>query len=504
MAIQRTSRMRRVKAFQPRLNLTDLSGISNFAFLYLTTGVPDRKRPLYWGLPKGTLLICLALALLCVLTYAPSLSLPLLEDDYANIWGAQHYGSWAGFPAMFHDDVARVRATVYWTIYLVWKYFGLSPLAFRVSNLILQIFDTWLLYAIGLAWGRMRPAAFWAAAFFAVYEGHQEAVMWFSANNELLLFLFGGASLLCWIKASSRPANEWLLRAAGLLLFVLALLSKESAYIFVPLFLLATPVEEWRRSLPHLAPYCLLAAVMIVSVVLTRGHSFRFTDGSFSLHAPVWLTLPRNVGRVLWFWGLLSVTLIFMSSAAASVRKSALIALAWIAIALVPYSFLTYSTQIPSRQLYLASVGLSFLFGLAMVQLREITLASPQRAGRGPEFPKGTAPPVAATQAPFCAPFLKRSWLAAIVMLAVVGHNVGYIWIKKQRQFRERAEPTQELIQAARQTDGLLWVQCFPRHPSIAEAAVWVALNRYPSNLIFTPDQAAPLKPSATFCYKGH
>jgi hypothetical protein len=91
-----------------------------------------------------------------------------------------------------------------------------------------------------------------------------------------------------------------------------------------------------------------------------------------------------------------------------------------------------------------------------------------------------------------------------MVMLVVVAHNVGYIWIKKQRQFRERAEPTEELIRAAAQTGGLLWVQCFPRHPVIAEAAIFVALDRYPSNLIFTPAEATQRKPSATFCYGRH
>lgn len=407
-----------------------------------------------------------------MIAYSRSLSLPLLEDDYSNIWTAEHYGSVVGLPAMFHDDVARVRATVYWTIYLVWKCSGYSPLAFRVSNVILHILDCWLVYALGLAWTRMRSAAFWAAAFFAVYEGHQEAIMWFSGNNELLLFLFGGSSLWCWIKASSRPRSEWLLRAAGLLLFILALLSKESAYIFLPLFLLVTPSENWRRNIAHLLPYCVLAAIVIVSVAATRAHSFRFADGSFSLHAPFWLTLPRNVGRVLWFWGLLSAAVIFFTRAVVSVRKSALFALAWIAIALVPYSFLTYSPQIPSRQLYLASVGLSFLFGLGIVQLRQITSARP--------------------------------WIAAVVMFAVVAHNIGYIWVKKQRQFRERAEPTEALIRFARQTDGPIYVQCFPRHPSIAEAAIYVALDRYPSNLLFTPEQAAERKASATFCYREH
>jgi hypothetical protein len=420
-------------------------------------------------LSKRTVLACVALALLCVLAYAPSLFLPLLEDDYANIWQAEHYGGLHGFHLMFQDGVARVRATVYWTTYIVWKFFHFTPWAFRMSSVILHILDTWLLYAIGLAWPRMRSAAFWAAAFFAVYEGHQEAIMWFSGNSELLQFLFGGASLLCWMKAESRPRYEWALRIAGLLLFVLALLSKESAYIMLPLFLLAMPSQNRRRSLAHLLPYFALAGVAMVSVVLTRGHSFRFADGSFSLHAPVWLTLPRNFGRVLWFWGLLSAGVILFSSASAAVRKSALFALGWIGIALIPYSFLTYSPQIPSRQLYLASVGLSFLVGLAMVRVLQITK--------------------------------DRRWIAAAVMLAMVAHNVAYIWIKKQRQFRERAEPTEDLIRLARQTDGPIWVQCFPRHPSIAEAAIFVALDRYPSNLIFTAEQAAQSKPAATFCY---
>jgi len=38
---------------------------------------------------------------------------------------------------------------------------------------------TWLLYALGEWKGIGYSASFlWAAAFFAVYEGHQEALMW--------------------------------------------------------------------------------------------------------------------------------------------------------------------------------------------------------------------------------------------------------------------------------------------------------------------------------------
>ena len=107
-------------------------------------------------------------------------------------------------------------------------------------SLLLHILNTWLVYAIVAAWPRMRAPAFWAAAFFAVQEGHQEAVMWFTAINELWMFLFGAAALWWGIQRGHR--------IAGLVLFALALISKESAIIFLPLYWLVEP--NWRRLVP--------------------------------------------------------------------------------------------------------------------------------------------------------------------------------------------------------------------------------------------------------------
>ena len=104
-------------------------------------------------------------------------------------------------------------------------------------------------------------------------------------------------------------------------------------------------------------PYAVLAARRTGSIFLTRDNSFRFADGSFSLHAPFWITWPRGMFRVLWIWGWISAAIIWFRGDGEQ-RRSAALALAWIAIALVPYSFLTYSTAIPSRQTYLATVGL--------------------------------------------------------------------------------------------------------------------------------------------------
>jgi hypothetical protein len=303
----------------------------------------------------------------------------------------------------------------------------------------------------------MRPGALWAAAFFAVHEGHQEAVMWFSAINELLMFAFGAGALLCWMLARRRARGGWL-EIAGVILFALALLSKESAVIFLPLFLLTLPFKDWRRALPRLVPYAVLAGIAVASVVSTRAYSFRFSDGSFSLHAPFWITWPHSYFRLLWIWGFIAAAMLLWRKH----RVSLLPPLIWIGVALVPYSFLTYSTEIPSRQVYLASVGLALLFGLAVAQMPS------------------------------------RSWVPAVIALMLI-HNVAYLWVKKRGQFMERAAPTEQLIELARRTDGLIRVRCFPRSMSIAEEAVRLAIAP-PEKVLWSETSGHP--PAAEFCYQ--
>jgi hypothetical protein len=73
-------------------------------------------------------------------------------------------------------------------------------------------------------------------------------------------------------------------------LFALAMISKESAVILPALFFLAIPPAEWRRAIPRLLPYVILAALAAAAIFAAQSSSFRFSDGSFSLHAPFWIT----------------------------------------------------------------------------------------------------------------------------------------------------------------------------------------------------------------------
>jgi hypothetical protein len=203
-----------------------------------------------------------------------------------------------------------------------------------------------------------------------------------------------------------------------------------------------------------------LAALAVASIAQSHANSFRFNDGSFSLAAPFWITWPRSLARLLWFWGWIAGVAIWLMRDREA-RGVALRCVAWMGIALVPYSFLTYSTQIPSRQTYLASAGLALLVGLAATRL-----------GWG-----------------------RWALVAAAVLLL---HNVGYLWTKKQEQFVERAAPTAQLIAFAERTRGHIWVRCFPLPRIVADEAVRLGAGRAIGTLVWASEAGA-----SEFCYEG-
>jgi hypothetical protein len=255
--------------------------------------------------PKAKALQLLALALLAVIAYLPTLAQPFIEDDFPNLRPALDYGPISGWDEMARDSAQRTRATSFVFSYAIYRAFGLKPAAFYAANILLHIANCWLPFAAGRWRAIGFRVSFWAAAFFAVYEGHQEAVMWFSACNELLLFFFGFLSFLCWLLFLERETARWRHWGGAFFFFLLALLSKESAVILVVLFALPLlfPRRQWREGF-YLLPQVAIGVAYVVSIFMTRSHSFRFQDQSFVLSAPFWLTWVKSYSATLWFWGL--------------------------------------------------------------------------------------------------------------------------------------------------------------------------------------------------------
>jgi hypothetical protein len=307
---------------------------------------------------------------------------------------------------------------------------------------------------------------FWAAAFFAVYEGHQEAVMWYAAANELLLFLFGFLCLINWLTWLDRGQWHWFGLCA--VSFIFALLSKESSVVLIPLLLLVAMFGrfKWGRVL-MVVPFIIVAAVYSLMIFQTRDSSFRFHDQSFVLTAPFWETWTKSYFGLLLPWGWLAIAIL------ARQRKQTILTLSvvWIAIAFVPYMFVDYVHSIPSRQTYLASFGLALLVGAAIVHTIEIPAKAHQLA-------------------------------LGLTLIVLLAHNVVYLRFVKHKQFLVRAQPTEELISFSRSVAGPIYVRCFPRPPIIGDAAVEVMTGKPHGTLIWTEAEATARGTTQTFCYQ--
>lgn len=386
-----------------------------------------------------------ALAILATVPYLPFIGLPHISDDYLQIELARQWGPFEGWASLAADPLYRCRATslvlTYWTDLA----FGPSSSVFQIESIVLHVLATLALAALGW-WHRIGwPLAFVSAAFFAIHEGHQEAVVWYSALPELLVFLFGVTAVHCWIRWCEQPAGGGLCYAGALLLFVFALLSKESGVAVVGLM---AGICWWtrvpaRRAVMGMAPFVLLSLVYAALIFAAQNHHLHLNDGTFSSSAPAGTVMIRSIGRLLWIWGVPAVAMLWWRRG----RKGWLLLAAgfWMVVTILPYSFLTYMPRVPSRHVYWASAGLAFLVGGAWLSV-------------------------------WSRPRLK--WAAALAAAVMVIHNVGWLWWKKYPQYVRRAEPTEAFIRYVRDVQGPVRMKCFPYGPEVAERAARVRLGR--------------------------
>ncbi|MEO8371666.1 MAG: hypothetical protein ABI806_20935, partial [Candidatus Solibacter sp.] len=331
----------------------------------------DRNGPARFSRRQAAL-VAFSVLELSILAYGRALSLPFISDDYLQIKLARDYGSISNWGALAHDALYRCRATSLVLTYWLDGAIGLTPLYYNLASLLLHVVDSLLVFALGM-W---RPVG-WrvaglAACFFAVSQRHSEAVVWFSAVPELLVFFFVVGCFLFWIRWLNTRSAPILTYAGALGCYLLALLSKESEVAVVPLCVLAVLVHPARplRKLWGMAPFALIAGAYFGLDYAARQTHLHFNDGTFSLSAPFVETLLRSMGGLLWVWGFVSLLVLFTKTARPW-RPLLMLAAVWMAVTLLPYSFLTYMPRVPSRHTYMASVGLSFIVAAGMLAFRQ-------------------------------------------------------------------------------------------------------------------------------------
>jgi hypothetical protein len=311
------------------------------------------------------------IAVLAVLAYLPAFQLSFIADDFPQIQMSRTIAEPGGLHNLYEQPIAHWRMTFFLLTYAVDRVAGLDPQIYHGVAVALHVLCCWLVYALGIWKPVGQKLALIAAGFFAVVEGHQEAVMWYSAVMETLLFLFGMGAFLFFIQWLN--GKGWLYYGLALLSFVLAVFSKESAYIYAVLLIL--PIAEAynersarSKSIFGWLPFLAIAAGSVVWIALGRASNPRFADGSFAITGHFPRVLVESAGRLLFPWGLLAlIPLAFFRSK--EYLRLILYSLLWMLVSLIPYSFLAYMNRVPSRLTYLASVGLSLLVAAAIERM---------------------------------------------------------------------------------------------------------------------------------------
>ena len=418
-----------------------------------------RQRDLYY----------FVLACAAIVPYLPFLSLPVISDTYTQIFLARHFGSPTGWADLAADPLYRCRATSLVFTYVVDALFGAGSIAHMLSGFAVHMVNVWLLFALG-RWRIIgHRIAFPAALFFALYEGHQEAVVWVAALPELLMFFFSLVTLHAWIRWSERGFAGWRSPAVAAAAFILALLSKESAVAIVPVLAWVAwraPARWNSLAAGMLALFAALSAAYAALIFSASRDHLHLNDGTFSFAAPFWLILPHTVSRMLWFWGVLGLAVVTLFGLWR--RRALEFSAVWIVCTLLPYSFLLYMSRVPSRHTYFAAAGLALFIGSAVAMLRDRW---------------------------------RTRWLLPAFAILVAVHNCGYLWAKKLPQYERRAQATEHFLDFARQHAGVIEVSCRGPYPmDVYRHAAAVVLNRPVDSVL---ERSGPALPD-TFCEELH
>jgi len=148
-----------------------------------------------------------------------------------------------------------------------YKIWGINPVGFHITNILFHLLCAIFVYKVGLLlFNGDKLIALIAAAVFAVHPVNNEPLAR-ATSGEGVLGFFMVASLYYFLNQRKYPS---------MLLFGLALLSKESA-VMLPVVFCSWPTyaEGWKKGCARLIPYAILTVVYLV----LRASVFDFVPG---------------------------------------------------------------------------------------------------------------------------------------------------------------------------------------------------------------------------------
>jgi tetratricopeptide (TPR) repeat protein len=265
--------------------------------------------------PARAVALALLLVVATLLAYLPALNAGFVWDDDANISRNLPLRTLQGLWALWFEPGATTQYypmvyTTFWIEYAIWQ---LDPMGYHVVNVLLHGASAVVLWRLLAFLGL--PAAWFAAAVFALHPVHVESVAWITERKNLLSGLFYLSAAHAYLVFALGPGDpsgravrtdgaraHWLAYALALLLFVCALLSKVVTATLPAVLLL---LVWWKRA--RLGARDLLYAIPLFALTLPIGLLTLSMEKYVGVHLG-WEWTPSIVdrgliaGRALWFY----------------------------------------------------------------------------------------------------------------------------------------------------------------------------------------------------------
>ncbi len=413
--------------FQPQ----ETNSGNNFGFRHAstvsehTTNELNSSAAALLGYLRRPAILLSAVALIIFFLYISTLSFEFVWDDHVQVESNPLVLSWKAVPRAFHSSLwfpmtPDGKGNYYRPFFTIWSVlnhslFGFRPWGWHLTNVLLHILASCLLFVLL----RRMQVEYWAAAIatlvFAVHPVHIEPVAWVSAGADTLATALYLLTFLAYLQSredNGRWRIGWSLVSWSL--FACALLTKEMVVTFPVILALylwfccaETPQPGVIRRIGKILGASLPYVVLNVLYLAERTrvlHSFSQTQKNYGPLVTL-ITLPKvliNYMRILIFPGGLTgfyytpyVRDINFASFILPALGLALIALfvywwsrrerdplitffgIWIPICLAPVLYLPAFKNgdfVRDRYIYLPSVGFAYLLAKA---IRKIPLRLP-------------------------------------------------------------------------------------------------------------------------------
>lgn len=166
-----------------------------------------------------------------------------------------------------YHPLAMLSLTIDYQIY------GYNPFGFHLTNLVLHLANSWLVYlVVNNLSGRQLVAGF-AGVLFGVHTLHVESVSWISERKDVLYTMFYLLAMQVYIIYTRKKEIKWL--GLALFLFILSCLSKGQAVTLAPTLILVDLFlgRKWSsmQVLLEKVPFFILS--MIFGIVAIRAQA---------------------------------------------------------------------------------------------------------------------------------------------------------------------------------------------------------------------------------------